>query len=77
MKEKEQFDYLKEILEEEFTTDYWRLHELSILDTEIENMRLRCRPVFEEIGFDEEDRMLRYAVMGTIAEYLEEVTASR
>jgi hypothetical protein len=71
MKEQEQYDYLKEILEEEFTTDYWRLYELSILDTEIENIKARCESVFEEMGVDEEDRMLRYAVIGTIAEYFE------
>lgn len=71
MKEKQQFDYLKEILEEEFATDYRRLYELSILETEIGNIRERCESVFAEMGFDEDDRMLRYAVIGTIAEYLD------
>lgn len=77
MKEQQQFDYLKEILEEEFETDYWRFHELSILETELENIRTKCQPLFDEMGFDEDDRMLCYAVMGTIAEYLESQSVVR
>lgn len=76
MKENSKYDYLKNILEEEFQEVYWRFHEQSILETEVQNLLQRCEPVFDEMGFDEDDRFLQYAVIGTISEYLEAQTVA-
>lgn len=76
MQENNKYDYLNNILEEEFPETFWRLHETGLLETEINNLLARCEPVFEEMGFDEDDRFLQYAVIGTIGEYLEEQATS-
>lgn len=68
----EQYEYIKNILEEEFPDRYWKLQENGLLDTELQNMLGLCGEVFEELGFDESNRMLGYAVIGTIGEYFNE-----
>jgi hypothetical protein len=68
------FNYMRELLEEEFETEYHRMRETGILTYEIINLIGACEPVFEVYGFSEEnedDKELRYSVMGMIAEYLE------
>ncbi len=68
------FNYIKEILEAEFEEVFNKLRDSGVLTYEIVNMITACNPVFEEMGFSEdraEDRKLRYAVTGTIQEYLE------
>ena len=68
------FLYIKAILEEEFLQTYSRFREAGVLTYEIINMIEASKQVFEAIGFTEEnedDRALRYAIMGTIQEYLE------
>jgi hypothetical protein len=70
MQENIKYDYLKNILEEEFPDVYWRLHEHALLNTELQNIMAKCEDVFGEMGFDEEDRFVKYAVIGEIAEYL-------
>ncbi|HVW96799.1 MAG TPA: hypothetical protein VHA56_12590 [Mucilaginibacter sp.] len=67
--------YIKELLEEDFLAIYNRFREMGVLTYEIVNILEACKPVFERTGFTEtnqDDRALRYAVMGTIQEYLEE-----
>lgn len=67
------FNYIKEVLEEEFEEDYLRLKEAGILTYEIMNMVLECQPVLDQLGFSEEnmdDRQLRYAVIGTLQDHL-------
>lgn len=68
------FNYLISILEEEFEADYCRLKENGLLTYEAINLLESCAPVFEPIGFTEEnenDRHLRYAIIGTVKEYFE------
>jgi len=68
------FSYIRDILEEDFLQTYSRYQEMGVLTYEIMNMIEACNPVFEKLGFTEEnedDRMLLYAIIGTIAEYLE------
>jgi hypothetical protein len=67
------FNYLKEILEEEFPKEFERLGQNGILTTELINMVTVCNPVFDELNFSEaseDDRYLRYAIMGAAHEYL-------
>ncbi len=68
------FNYIKEILEEDFLQIYKDFRDKGVLTYEISNMIEACNPVFEKMGFtedNEDDRALRYAVMGKIQEYLE------
>jgi hypothetical protein len=67
------FNYLKKILAEEFPNDFERLHNSRILTPEVINMIAACDPVFDEMSFSEEnedDRHLRYAIMGAVSEYV-------
>lgn len=67
------FNYLKVLLEEEFPKDFERLQDSSILITELINMITVCDTVFDELRFsetNEDDRTLRYAVIGEVHEYL-------
>ena len=62
----EKGDYIRNILEEEFDT--------SVSKSELINMIGACQPVFDALGFtdeNEDSRELRYAIIGTIAEYFE------
>jgi hypothetical protein len=70
MQENTKYDYLKNILEEEFPDVYWRFHEHGIVETQVQNIMGKCEALFEEMGFDVDDRMLQYAVIGEIHEYL-------
>ena len=68
------FNYIRSVLEEEFEQDYLRMEEVNRLTYEIMNLISECEPVFEILGFTEateDSRHLRYAVSGTIQQYLE------
>ena len=68
------FNYIRNLLEEEFGEDYLRMTESGIVTYEIINMVNVCKPIFETAGFSEEkegDRELHYAVTGAIKDYLE------
>lgn len=67
------YDYLIEVLEEEFSDTCADFRRIGILDYEISNLTTACAPVFEHFNFieGEDNRMLRYAIIGSIAEYLE------
>lgn len=67
------YDYLNKVLEEEFTEAYLRFNGSGILTYELINLSAACTGIFEQFGFpeNEDSRMLRYAVIGTVAEYLE------
>ena len=68
------FLYIRCILEDEFLQTYERFRELGVLTYETVNLIEACKPAFEHLGFTEEnedDRNFRYAVTGTIGEYLE------
>lgn len=67
------FNYICAVLEEDFETTYHQLQQSGTLQFEAINMMSECKPVFDAIGFTEENennRQLRYAIMGTISEYL-------
>ncbi|QKJ32838.1 DUF1896 family protein [Mucilaginibacter mali] len=68
------FNYMRELLEEEFEQDYQRMNQSGILTYELINLIGACEPIFEVFAFGEENedsRELKHAVMGMIAEYLE------
>jgi len=67
------FNYMKNLLEEEFEAEYLRMRESGILTYEVINLIGACEPIFEVFGFsedNEDNKELRYAVMGMIAEYM-------
>jgi hypothetical protein len=67
------FNYMKELLEEEFEAEYLRMKDSGILTYEVINLIGACEPIFEVFTFsedNEDDRQLRYAVMGMISEYI-------
>lgn len=67
------FNYIKNLLEEEFADDYKRLAETGVLIYETVNLIEICREVFETFEFSETnegDRFLRYAIIAEIHDYL-------
>lgn len=67
------FNYIINILEEEFTDNYEKLQESGTLRFEAINIIAQCTPVFEEQHFSEEDednRFLRLAITDAIGNYL-------
>nr|WP_294791026.1 hypothetical protein [uncultured Mucilaginibacter sp.] len=71
--ERERYDYLQELLETEFEETNLAFHISGILVYELLNLLAACAFLFDEHGFpeSEDSRLLRYALTGTIAEYLE------
>lgn len=67
------YDYLHEVLEEEFEDNFFQFHIGGILTFELLNLLPVCAALFEDFGFPDSDdsRLLRYAITGTIAQYLE------
>ena len=68
------FNYIRGVLEEEFELDFLRIKESGLLTYEIMNLISESETVFETLGFtqdNEQDRMLRYAIAGTIRQYME------
>ena len=64
------YDYLRLVLEEEFLGTYMRFINHDILHYELTNILELCAPLMQ--GLDEDDRFLKYEVIGTIADYLQE-----
>lgn len=68
------FNYLSSILQEEFEPEYYAWLKSGILTYELINILQEAVPVFEQVGFSEQienDRLLRYAIIGTIRQYLD------
>ena len=68
------YHYICGILEEEFETTYTRLQNSGTLQFEVINLINHCQPVFDTIGFTEENednRELQNNITGAINEYLE------
>jgi hypothetical protein len=68
------YNYIKELLEEEFIIEYHHLLRSGILRFEVINLISKCNPLFEAFEFsekNEEDKNLLYTVIGTIKEYFE------
>jgi hypothetical protein len=64
------YDYLRLVLEEEFLGTYMRFINHGILHYEVTNILELCAPLMQ--GLDQDDRFLKYEVIGTIADYLQE-----
>ncbi len=72
------FNYLSSILQEEFENTYLQLQKSGTLKFEIINLIKECQPVFNDLNFseaNEDNQFLRYAIVGTISEYLEKATS--
>ena len=68
------FNYIRGVLEEEFELDFLRIKDSGLLTYEIVNLISESETVFETWGFtedNEQNRMLRYAIIGTIRQYME------
>ena len=65
------YEFIKLVLEEEFLGVYLRFSNQGILHYELTNILKWCAPLFK--GRDEDDRFLKYEVIGTISNYLQEV----
>lgn len=66
------FNYIKEIVETEFQTEYHRLQRSGVVTYEVINLVEACRALMDGNGFLEqrvEDRFLRYAVIAEISAY--------
>ena len=69
------FNYISLVLEEEFGTTYQQLQESGTIKFEVINLINKCHSVFDDLNFSEENednQFLRYCIVGTISEYLEE-----
>ncbi|WP_313236996.1 hypothetical protein [Sphingobacterium multivorum] len=67
------FLYIREVLEQEFPDDWQRLREDGLLTYEIINMMESCREIYESFNFsvqNEDDQLLRAAIIGQVHEYL-------
>ncbi|MFC6100796.1 hypothetical protein [Olivibacter domesticus] len=68
------FHYIRNILEDDFGGRAESMRESGVLTYEVLNMMEACEPIFEQLLFSEEnedDRMIRYAITGQLAAYLE------
>ncbi len=68
------FNYICNILEEEFEATYHRLREAGALKFEAINLIEHCQPVFDELIFikeNEDDRQLKYLIIAKISDYLD------
>lgn len=69
------FDYISQLLQEEFEEAYTALKDKGILNYEILNIIESCQPVFADMPLtkdNEDDRLLRYAITGSIAAYFQQ-----
>lgn len=71
--DRERYDYLHLVFEEEFEETYLAFLIGNILCYELLNLLPLCAGLFDEFCFpeNEDSRLLRYAITGTIAGYLE------
>lgn len=67
------FNYLQQILEEDFPSDYAAFKNSGVLTYETINLTEACKELLDNFPFTEgsvDDRFLRYAVIASIHEYL-------
>ncbi|ATP57411.1 hypothetical protein CPT03_13490 [Pedobacter ginsengisoli] len=67
------YDYLHNLLKEEFTEDYLRLRENGTLTQEIVQLIALCTPIFSSLHFSEaklNDKLIRHAICWQIDQYL-------
>jgi len=69
----QRFNYISNLLQQEFESAYNQLQESGTLKFEVINLINQCQPVFADLNFSEENednQFLRYAIIGTISGYL-------
>jgi len=74
------FNYIINLLQEEFKSTYNQLQESGTLKFEVINMINLCQSVFEDLNFSEEtedNQFIRYAIIGTLKEYFEAVVGEK
>ena len=72
------FNYISNLLHEEFESTYIQILESGILKFEVINLTNQCQSVFDDLNFsveNEDNEFIRYAILGSIGEYLEAVTS--
>ncbi|GAC1382556.1 MAG: hypothetical protein NVSMB45_08780 [Ginsengibacter sp.] len=72
------FNYIRNILEEEFENSYQQFLRSGTLQFEVINIIHDCKKIFKTIAFtedNEDSRELRYIITGSISEYLETVNS--
>ena len=68
------YNYIINLLEQEFEKDYNKLVQSGLLQHEVVNMVGYCQSVFDDLKFSEvteDNRFTYYAIAGAISEYLE------
>lgn len=68
------YNYILNLLEEEFEDEYNKLLQSGLLQNEVINMITCCSPVFADLNFSEENednQFVRYAIIGEVREYLQ------
>ena len=70
----QRYDYIANVLEEEFEETYLRFFSASILHYEVINLISVCSKIMLDFGFpkNEDSRFLRYSVIAAISDYLNE-----
>ena len=74
------FNYISNLLQEEFESIYIRLRKSGTLKFEVINLIKQCQSVFADLNFSEENKanqFIRYAISGTISECLNVVKVRR
>jgi hypothetical protein len=68
------YNYLNNLLEEEFEAAYHNFLNAGIITFELINLCEHCDPVFLEFAYpaNEDSRLLHYAITGAIAAYLQQ-----
>lgn len=67
------YNYLLDLLEEEFPENYNQFLESGLLQHEVINMITHCQPVFDDLNFSkatEDNQFLRYAIINAVNDYL-------
>jgi hypothetical protein len=68
------YNYICKIIEEEFEDYYEKLEASGLKKFEAINLLYSCKKIFDDFGFNEEcenNRLLRYLIIGSISEYFE------
>lgn len=67
-------DFLEDVLEQDFQGYWLRFHEAGIIRYELLNICAACEAVLQEFGWlaTDDSRLLRYAVITAIDDYLKE-----
>ncbi len=67
------YQYIRSVIEEEFTADYEQMKENGTLSYEVVNLIKACNSIFSHFDFNSENeanRYLRYAIIGQVHDYL-------